>query len=124
MPNLMQQHAADGIATCISAMHQKHVCFSCICDYDADATCKACRSPQTWQRPDEFDVDRWRPGGPVPSELTENFAYLPFGGGRRKCIGKPLPLRAHQHCSLLDVCDAGWHELKVLMSQTRPKSCC
>ena len=91
-------------------LHQKHVCTSCICDYDADATCKACRSPQTWQRPDEFDVDRWRPGGPVPSELTENFAYLPFGGGRRKCIGNSLPLRAQQHCSLLDVCDAGWHE--------------
>ena len=45
------------------------------------------RAPQTWKRPDEFDVERWRPGGPVPSELTENFAYLPFGGGRRKCIG-------------------------------------
>ncbi len=23
----------------------------------------------------------------MPNETTENFNYLPFGGGRRKCIG-------------------------------------
>jgi len=40
-------------------------------------------------------VDRWKPGGPVPSELTENFAYLPFGGGRRKCIGTFMAVHVH-----------------------------
>ncbi|KAL3130704.1 hypothetical protein ABBQ38_000053 [Trebouxia sp. C0009 RCD-2024] len=50
------------------------------------------RSPQTWTRPDDFDVDRWRPDGPPPNESSENFAYLPFGGGRRKCIGDQFAL--------------------------------
>lgn len=30
--------------------------------------------------------------GPIPNEVTENFSYLPFGGGRRKCIGDQFAL--------------------------------
>ena len=48
-----------------------------------------CRSPLLWDRPDEFDPDRFGPiEGPAPNEVTEDFKYLPFGGGKRKCIGE------------------------------------
>ena len=45
------------------------------------------RSPAIWERPNDFDPDRFPVNGPTPTEVTHNFAYLPFGGGRRKCIG-------------------------------------
>lgn len=45
------------------------------------------RSPEYWTCPNDFDPDRFPLDAPVPNEITENFAYLPFGGGKRKCIG-------------------------------------
>ncbi|KAK9917377.1 hypothetical protein WJX75_003717 [Coccomyxa subellipsoidea] len=50
------------------------------------------RNSGYWQRPEEFDPDRFLLDGPVPNETTENFNYLPFGGGRRKCIGDQFAL--------------------------------
>lgn len=45
------------------------------------------RSPHLWEDPDEFRPERWPLDGADPTEVTENFRYLPFGGGPRKCVG-------------------------------------
>jgi len=63
------------------------------------------RSPELWENPETFDPTRWerkftnmgvkgwegfdpdRVGGLYPNEIATDFAFLPFGGGKRKCIG-------------------------------------
>ncbi len=43
------------------------------------------RHPRYWPEPDRFDPERWTPEA---REARPKFAYFPFGGGARLCIGE------------------------------------
>lgn len=63
------------------------------------------RSPELWDAPETYDPTRWerkftnpsvkgwqgydpdKISGLYPNEVASDFAFLPFGGGARKCIG-------------------------------------
>lgn len=47
------------------------------------------RDPALWRQPDEFDPDRFLP---EQASRRERFAYFPFGGGARQCIGSSFAL--------------------------------
>ncbi|MGW1003215.1 cytochrome P450 [Streptomyces sp. NPDC002520] len=45
--------------------------------------------PKAWERPDEFDIDRWLPENRAQQHPH---AYKPFGNGVRACIGRQFAL--------------------------------
>ncbi|KAF5178536.1 Carotene epsilon-monooxygenase protein [Thalictrum thalictroides] len=45
------------------------------------------RSPQVWDRAEEFVPERFDLEAPVPNETNTDFRYIPFSGGPRKCVG-------------------------------------
>ena len=47
------------------------------------------RNPKVWDRPDEFDIDRWLPENEAQHHPH---AYKPFGNGARACIGRQFAM--------------------------------
>ena len=51
------------------------------------------RHPDFWERPEEFDPERFMP---EKAAARPRFAYFPFGGGARQCIGNHFALMEAQ----------------------------
>jgi cytochrome P450 len=49
------------------------------------------RSAKNWSDPERFDPDRWA-NGPVPVDAYEADTFLPFGRGKRICIGATMAM--------------------------------
>jgi cytochrome P450 len=45
------------------------------------------RHPATWPNPEGFDPRRFLPAGPDAEAERHRYAYIPFGAGRRGCVG-------------------------------------
>ena len=66
------------------------------------------RHPAVWEAPERFDSDRFRPES---SAGRPAFAYFPFGGGPRRCIGSAFAT-AEMQCIVASV--AQRHRLDLL----------
>jgi cytochrome P450 len=75
--------AAPRIAVKPSELHGFEIPVGRMVLYSASVTG---RLPELWPEPDRFDPVRWAPGAPEPHP----YAFVPFGGGYRRCIGFAL----------------------------------
>ncbi|KAI9276458.1 cytochrome P450 [Umbelopsis sp. AD052] len=58
-------------------------------------------NPNLWKNPTKFDPERFAEGGELES-MPSTYAYLPFGGGSRQCIGMNFSL-AEQRVALSSI---------------------
>jgi cytochrome P450 len=70
------------------------------------------RHPEFWDNPEAFDPDRFTP---ERSAGRPNFAYFPFGGGPRLCIGNTFALMEAQ---LILAMVAQTYRLRLVPDQT------
>lgn len=61
------------------------------------------RSDNVWWNPEVFDPERFAPGGEAESKPEDGFSWLPFGRGKRQCIGMNFSL-AEQRVLLSMLC--------------------
>jgi cytochrome P450 len=69
------------------------------------------RLPQYFPNPDHFDPDRWLPEAEA---VLPKYAYIPFGGGQRVCIGNSFAMMEAQ---LLLATIAQQYSLKLVPDQ-------
>ncbi|MFF2519708.1 bifunctional cytochrome P450/NADPH--P450 reductase [Streptomyces sp. NPDC058086] len=80
--------------------------------------------PKAWERPEEFDIDRWLPEN---RDQQHPHAYKPFGNGLRACIGRQFALtEARLALALvlqkLKFSDTGDYKMDVKEALTRKPS--
>jgi cytochrome P450 len=56
------------------------------------------RHPEFWENPDAFDPERFTP---EKSAARPRFAYFPFGGGQRQCIGNHMAMLQLQLAAIM-----------------------
>jgi cytochrome P450 len=74
------------------------------------------RDPRFWKEPDRFDPDRFLP---EPSAGRPRFAYFPFGGGPRMCIGYAF---AGMEIQVALAMVAARYRLEPVASQVEPEA--
>ncbi|KAI9251372.1 cytochrome P450 [Phascolomyces articulosus] len=81
------------------------------------------RNPKIWKNPDEFNPERFEPGGEAEKVTKMGLGWVPFSNGARQCIGKnfslteqrviiPMLLRKYE----LSLPDDSIHKDKVVIS--------
>jgi cytochrome P450 len=81
------------------------------------ATWCAHRDPRWWERPLEFRPERW---DPVRPSDRPKFAYFPFGGGARTCIGEEFAW--NEGALVLATLAQRWRAKRVPGREVRPEA--
>ncbi len=72
------------------------------------------RDPRYWEQPERFNPERW--SSDMEKQLPR-FAYFPFGGGQRRCIGDTFAI---MEATLILATIAGRYRLEMQKGETVP----